>query len=549
MASSQCGVDVTRGSPPPPQFDVATPGTRRHILLNSNEVPLEAETAVIEAELRILDDRLLYLDGEILRLQGELEQLEADDEITRLRGRGELEQLEKERASVSEYRALNISVISPLRRVPPEILGHIFFLALPPLDEVLRTEVRVKECPWSLSHVSRYWRAVALSNASLWSLVALTWNSVNENPVYPLPMAETQVARAKTLKIHFYGSVVSNPPAQIEMFRFLAQHAPQWEELSIGLTRQLAPLLAALRDRVPLLRRFSLHWSHWRVREELTIDRVDCFENAPSLVGAWVSVDFRHVPVLFPLHRLTRYQLYSPFWKTHAAILKQTPNLVDVRISVLSDDGSWDNPESHEIIHMPCLRRLYVSRAEILNVLRFPALEEATISCSKNEGPNIRGALQSAISRSSCFLRRLCFFGLPRPSSVTKILNQFPSIVDLALLICKPSDNRLGKTLMKRLTITANGAVVAPQLRHISVGWDDDEPFSPRRVYLDMLTSRCRAGGFVGSELLVASGTYPIPVVLHEIETLRKEGFNLVYFQGLEAEAALLDWTFHAEWT
>ncbi|KAJ7173397.1 hypothetical protein C8R46DRAFT_1348085 [Mycena filopes] len=73
--------------------------------LNQLRVPLEAEAAGIEADLAPLNDRLLDLDAEMLRL------------------RGELEQLEKERALVSEYRALNLSVISPLRRVPNVLMG------------------------------------------------------------------------------------------------------------------------------------------------------------------------------------------------------------------------------------------------------------------------------------------------------------------------------------------------------------------------------------------------------------------------------------------
>ncbi|KAJ7155853.1 hypothetical protein C8R46DRAFT_1116639 [Mycena filopes] len=525
MSSSLCSIASCS-----PELDAASPKTRRHILLNSNEAPLEAEAAVIEAELTTLDDRLLYLDNEIPRLRG--------------RGLGKLERLEEERASVLKHRAQSRSTLSPLRRVPPEILGYIFSLTLPGPQETLQfTVVHVKESPWSLSHVSRYWRGVALSDTSLWSLVALSYNGPVS--IYPLPMAETQVARAKKLKVHFYGCEKSTPQVQIETFRCLAQHAAQWEELSLGLTSHIAPLLGMLRDRLPLLRRFFLQWEG---EDERAIDRVDCFQNAPSLVGAWVN-DFPSVPVLFPAHNLTRYQLQAS-WGTHAGILQQTLNLLEARIMVNFDDLPL--LDGHEIIDLTSLRRLLVSPAEILQFLRLPVLEELTIDCDVDEGPKILGAIRSAVSRSSCVLQRLCFWGIPLLTSITEILSQFPSILAFAVLISTPDDNGLARALMKRLTRTATsttGAVapqLAPQLRDISFACDKGAVLV-HRDYLEMIASR-RAGGFQRSELLVASGPRPDAVELREMETLREDGLELVYIEGEDADDAINHWTLDAQW-
>ncbi|KAJ7173391.1 hypothetical protein C8R46DRAFT_114076 [Mycena filopes] len=404
--------------------------------------------------------------------------------------------------------------------------------------------VRVKESPWSLSHVSRYWRSVALSEASLWSLVTLYYDA--PAPVYPFPMVETQVARAKILKIHFYGQ--KTPTAQllqIETFRLLARFAPQWEELSLGLTPQLVPLLSALRDRLPILRRLFLQWQP----DVPEIHRVDCFQNAPSLVGAWVR-GFRSIPVLFPGHHLTHYEFHSSSWDTHADILKQTLTLVVARITIeFDDDGddSWQDPDSREIINLTCLRHLFVSHAEILNFLRLPALEQVAINSSADEGSNILGALRSAVSRSSCVLRRLCLWELPLLTPVTEILTQFPSIVDFAVLLSTPEDSPLAETLMKRLTITADGPVIAPQLRRISFAYEEDMVID-HGIYEEMINSRWRAGGFVGSQLIVAVGSSPTAAVLHGLEKLREEGLNFVFLQGRDAADAIVAWTFEGRW-
>ncbi|KAJ7173355.1 hypothetical protein C8R46DRAFT_946056 [Mycena filopes] len=524
---SQCDSDTIRDRPPLPQefqVDAASPGTRRHVLLTSNEAPLDSDVLAITFALKSLDDRLEYLDDEILRL------------------RGELERVQGERASALSRRVETQQILSALRRMPPEILGHIFALTLQTLREAGRTVVRVKESPWSLSHVSRYWRAVALSESSLWSMVALDYEQAP--PVYPLQMVETQVGRAKKLKVHFYGCETSDPQVQIETFRLLAKHAPQWEELSVGLTSDLCPLLSSLRDRLPVLCRVFLQ----SLRDELPTQPVDCFQSAPSLVDARVAGrHLRFIPVLFPAHQLTRYQSYSSSWDTHADILKQTLNLVEARITFDLDDNGLDG---REIVNLNCLRRLFVSHAEILQLLRFPVLEEITIEIgAAAEGPSMQRALQSAISHSSCVLRRLCFWGLPLPSLVTEILGQFPSIVDFAAIIFTSGDSHLIETLMKRLTITAGAAsgVVAPKLRHISFACEE-QAWIAHDLYEEMIASRWRAGDFASSDLLVTSGPCPTTFVLARMAKLCDEGFNFRYLNGPDAADTITFWTLEPQW-
>ncbi|KAJ7202487.1 hypothetical protein C8J57DRAFT_1102074 [Mycena rebaudengoi] len=106
--------------------------------------------------------------------------------------RDQMVKWEEERASLLDYRAQNKAVISPHRRIPPEILGEIFLLTLP---------VRVQEAvfstigdsPWVLTHVCRRWREVAVSAPFLWSRVATDYF---KKPRFSIPMIETQIQRA-----------------------------------------------------------------------------------------------------------------------------------------------------------------------------------------------------------------------------------------------------------------------------------------------------------------------------------------------------------------
>ncbi|KAJ7602850.1 hypothetical protein DFH06DRAFT_950140, partial [Mycena polygramma] len=129
-----------------------------HVLLNSNEPPLDSDILIVESVLLNAGARLGFLNREIERLQERQKELQA------------------ERVSLSSYQAQNRTILSPLRRMPPEILGEIFSWTLASIADALeRGRYRPTDSPWVLTHVSRSWRAVAVSNPSLWSLVAISY--------------------------------------------------------------------------------------------------------------------------------------------------------------------------------------------------------------------------------------------------------------------------------------------------------------------------------------------------------------------------------------
>ncbi|KAJ7691893.1 hypothetical protein B0H17DRAFT_864928, partial [Mycena rosella] len=90
-----------------------------------------------------------------------------DSEIWGLRER--LKQLEEECVAVSICHAQNSIILSPLRRMPPKVLGEIFSWILPSARDPLDHDIG--RSPWVLTHISSRWRAVALLTPLLWSLV------------------------------------------------------------------------------------------------------------------------------------------------------------------------------------------------------------------------------------------------------------------------------------------------------------------------------------------------------------------------------------------
>ncbi|KAJ7940219.1 hypothetical protein B0H13DRAFT_1574363, partial [Mycena leptocephala] len=69
-------------------------------------------------------------------------------------------------AEMKQFKA----IISPIRRLPPEIIGEIFRYFAPALSSHHHSwgmKMRA-EIPWHLGQVCRYWRNVAFSMRSLW---------------------------------------------------------------------------------------------------------------------------------------------------------------------------------------------------------------------------------------------------------------------------------------------------------------------------------------------------------------------------------------------
>ncbi|KAJ7246169.1 hypothetical protein B0H12DRAFT_1054075, partial [Mycena haematopus] len=146
---SECGAFVISKAD---GFEVTTttaPHTlaRYQHLLNTNELPQDPDLALIRPAAQKTAARLACLEAEISRLKVQLNHLEA------------------EHAVLSKYHAQNTAILSPVRRVPVEILAEVFSLTLPRISDA---RLDISTSPWVLTHVSSRWRAVAVSKSSLW---------------------------------------------------------------------------------------------------------------------------------------------------------------------------------------------------------------------------------------------------------------------------------------------------------------------------------------------------------------------------------------------
>ncbi|KAF7343729.1 F-box domain-containing protein [Mycena sanguinolenta] len=492
-------------------------------LFTTNERPQDHELALIRPVAHKTTARLACLEAEMSRLKDQLGQLE------------------EEHCVLMACHTRNATILSPTRRIPVEILSEIFSWSLPSFRLP-----SVRNAPWNLARVSRRWRAIALAQSSLWSRICLDFSL---SKTYSLAMVQTQIERACTLKIKFIGSHRSDSRPQVDMLQVLLRYSSIWEEICIVLTTALVIPMAACRGRLPLLQRAWLQWDG--PESQANIDSIDFLTVAPSLADITVRSHHHFMPTLFPVHHLlTRYAFHAP-WKTHYELLKSSPNLHEVRISRNFDQGvPW--PVPGEPIRLSHLRSIYVSHVESLDYLSAPVLEEIAIRSQRRV--DTQSHLAPFVTRSSCVLRKLCMVGLPDVQSTEEILNQYPSITELAVRIMDAKKNLKTEhdvllTFFPRFTIS-DSARISPHISKLDFECHNVHVI-PYTLYVDMLDSRWKAPdcALTASELLLPNTTVdPDPESLARMETLREGGMRVSFFSGRVAEERADRWVYVASW-
>ncbi|KAJ6584009.1 hypothetical protein DFH09DRAFT_1028880 [Mycena vulgaris] len=133
--------------------------------LDTNYIPSDPELDQLRALLAEPLDELARIDARINELDVLLHQLKTRRESLN--------------AEIEPYKAL----ISPLRRIPQDILQEIFFACLPTAHNAL---IDPGEAPLLLGRICRHWRSVAYSTPMLWSslhipVLSPTWSSIPQN--------------------------------------------------------------------------------------------------------------------------------------------------------------------------------------------------------------------------------------------------------------------------------------------------------------------------------------------------------------------------------
>ncbi len=229
--------------------------------LENNDAPHDIDMAYISETLRDISQSIEKAD-------------EDEKELTRA-----LETLLKRRATLLETQSKLRSIISPLRRFPAEILSEIFQHTIEKGYSVVNTS----DSPWSLSHVSRHWRATALTcSGALWSSLYIGIYKDRLLQKDPLSLLRTCLARSRRHNI----SVCFDYPERVRDFKdkakeiaqLLIDNCERWQSLEIShQCLEIHSLLGKARGRVPNLKNLVIR------RGPVRTSPITAFELAPQL--------------------------------------------------------------------------------------------------------------------------------------------------------------------------------------------------------------------------------------------------------------------------
>ncbi|KAJ7167116.1 hypothetical protein C8R46DRAFT_1272446 [Mycena filopes] len=224
------------------------------------------------------------------------------------------------------------SLLSPIRRMPVEILSKIFTAYN---DLLAPQSCDIKDGVWILGHICGHWRAVALSTPALWSSFsfrcdAQLWKHTALR-VASAAITKEFLSRSsgQPLSIAFECSGGPFPGPCRAVFVTVLAHSQRWRSAKLHIPSHLHTELRRIKDNIPDLTRLRLKFSNHRRAEPVAFHDTETFRSCPRLVDLRLSlhsVDKLSI-IDFPWHQLTRYS--GPAIRGHTDVLASTPNLVN----------------------------------------------------------------------------------------------------------------------------------------------------------------------------------------------------------------------------
>ena len=387
-------------------------------LLRSGYVPDEKEKTAV---LTKIEDYRLQLDS----LNRDLHQMKTV-----------MNKLKTRRSELELQINYQTGLLSPIRRLPNELLGEIFLYFSGGRVDVCSPQSDI----WKFEKVCQRWRDVSLSS-EIWSSIDVFLESMTPwKPGTPMAMVTHLVdlclrrSRDRSLSVKFVE--IGSPVKFKDIFDLLSRCSNRWEELflSLSMLPTESPTLDHGLARLNFLR-FSGAYKG--------ATPLDTFQHAQQLQRLHLlSVPKPLRSLRLPWSQITDFKAVLCQFRTgeFLDILKAMPNVV--RFISRWNKGLKKINDCTDIkpIH---LRRLKIFEVEtfpsetytILQLLTFPLLTDLTIVSSNSDHSMytlLADSIVSAINRSSCRLTSLSLRSVDS-ACVVRILQHTRSLRNLEL--------------------------------------------------------------------------------------------------------------------
>ncbi|KAJ7596561.1 hypothetical protein C8J56DRAFT_1105630 [Mycena floridula] len=378
-------------------------------LLLTNQPPLDTEAQTLrENELSNAEKELELIDVERKNFQTAIDQLKA--------------------------------VLSPVRRVPPEIWAEIFRLN-PEYCSVFDTKSKA----WSLSQVSRLFRATAASCPELWSDMHL-WSfktSLPDDALLTLARTALQRAGPGPIDLRFWVHESIEP----ELLKIFLPRAISWRKLEFSYWSTTLEPLVHVQHQLANLQSVKFSSCESSIS---TAEWKDVFRHCPKLCEVSGPSSILH-GIALPWSRITHCILEQIDNTDYIDFLLLAPNLQTFGVDEMS---------FHEVVYHPptrehtTVRKLVAPNGAMLDQLTLPNLEDLLLTSLSSPEYIVR-SLYSFIIRSECLLQRLRIEAHHFDENFLEILDSIPTLRDLELYSSyfTTEDFNTTKELFRHLTI------------------------------------------------------------------------------------------------
>ncbi|KAJ7117449.1 hypothetical protein C8R44DRAFT_673830 [Mycena epipterygia] len=433
-------------------------------LLTTNRPPHDPEILCIQSAITEQHAQKTRLDARISALQESLTKLLAD------------------RDSLEEKIRDHQGTLSPLRRMPTELLSLIFTFTF-------SSNIREGDAVlWNVGQVCRLWRAIVSSQPSFWTSIILDFGQSVVCRTATKYRLETRLQRSGDLSLDITFTCESRfdeyTAQELVSVKTLAKHCARWRKMSYSGPFQLYSELACIRGHLPLLQELKVISYLDRDEEPSS---TDFFELAPNLQRVSMNIFGRAATVMLPFSQLQQYIVHT--WNYHPDTLHSASNLVECVLEA----SSISMPPA-AIILLPQLLRLCLSTSNLLEYLDTPNLQE--LYCSSRDD-----YLSSLFGRRPYRLQKLVLLSPASVPDLRGILHSVRTITDIGLFI--PTESL--DTLAGLLTIRNDTTDVGPDLGSIIIC--SESLFGGlKKGLVDMVESRWLGGAGQLRSVVVPTG-------------------------------------------
>ncbi|KAK7027285.1 hypothetical protein VNI00_015374 [Paramarasmius palmivorus] len=382
---------------------------------------------------------------------------------------------------IAKYRPL----LSPIRRMPSDILREIFTLSNSGRIRPLCIPV-----PLSLSAVCGRWREVALQTPALWSSIDIflqeEWEKNGQyNHLHRTVLTFLERSQNVPLDIilNFDGILPDSDATSI--LDALVAHSWRWQRLKLGNTLEeclrhqaFAPLES---KGLPMLRTLALLDS----REASIDDDTICngyicrlFTCCPQLTSLRVKVDAPFtVQDSLPWQQIQKLEVRDSTCAAGLAVVAQCPNVDHLTVNRLTDSGRSDISHiagpikrlsimGHAEEHVTSvMKNVSFDQLTSLEICGRPYRSSSTWDCAHDDTVNF-------LLRSSCRLTSLTLDGVPFSDKDTlSLLRLMPALtyLHIAERRCVASNQILTGIFLDQFRDTAATAPLLPNLTKVKL--------------------------------------------------------------------------------